>query len=733
MMKSRSLNDIFEVPSGISDLGVSISSSSDLDLYLYAPSESKYIVQKYTGIVNNKTHSGKFQNLQVTFSGDAGSSESLMLQGETQTTFQVRVENFGAQDASATITFNYSSINPCPEVPVGCDQYDHLTAQQEVLAWSKGIASRYSNCEDIWYNVVDHAIVADLGVGWHKWSSVWSQLDEGANGGSSAESWQLGFAFLDHDRSGYVSKEEFILGCTLYKSQQMLVGSSDPVGGTMGATGGSSGEQVAGGKTAETAPPTPAATTAPAAEATTTAAVSQQCSDAVGCFTCPDGYYRTSAILLPCESSSGSTCVIIQPQQLTEVDRIPAGVSDLHITLKTDAQADLSLYDPTGNGYVVQKDSGVVSDAVRSSSYQGVDVAFSGDDAEAPTSETIDIQGATPTELYLRVRNFGEYEAWALLEHSHDGVTPCPNDVPLGCELFDSDEAVKQVSAWTSMLKERHGDVDTAWKKIVPNPASTGVSWYQWEEVWNGVGDTKVDQNMQNTWQLTFALLDKDNDCVVSDEEFRRSFRKKFGYTSDANEPGEVAASGNSTGKSRSFLAEGAVASHTPGLASEPAIERFTIAQGAASQSSMEASVGLSWWVWALAAFCGGLALILLSTSFAAGVRYLQAAGAWGATADETGPCDTQAGAEDLEGDTGARDPLLQSEGSCILAAGDVRHSQAPPAAAHPNRAASSEGATAPRSASSLSQQSAQLQAACDDREGSFSERQAPSPPAGWY
>lgn len=241
---------------------------------------------------------------------------------------------------------------------------------------------------------------------------------------------------------------------------------------------------------------------------------------------CPHRFYRTAAILFGCDSAAGTSHFLLAPAATTPVVNIPSGVKSFRIWATSDMDLGLKLQDPANGKYIVNsnsKQSAVISKRVRTGTYQGVNIAFSGSDSATPVQEHLYIFGSLPIPTVLKFSNRDSVWATVAMKYSHRGLTNC-SVVPEGCSLYDEKAARHEVDAWGRWARSDYSTADEAWlMRGAPNAEkSTGILWHRWPAVWAQSLEPTILEG--KAWQLAFHYVDADRNGEVSQKEFEVAY-----------------------------------------------------------------------------------------------------------------------------------------------------------------------------------------------------------------
>jgi len=108
------------------------------------------------------------------------------------------------------MNYSHRGVEHCPVVPDGCKLYDEDAARGDVVKWARWIRKQYSNADEAWLmRGAANAESASGGVLWHRWPAVWAKSIVEPTSLPSNDSWQATFHYVDANRDGEVSQEEF--------------------------------------------------------------------------------------------------------------------------------------------------------------------------------------------------------------------------------------------------------------------------------------------------------------------------------------------------------------------------------------------------------------------------------------------------------------------------------------------------------------------------------------------
>lgn len=463
-MAPNKMEKAADIPEGVVDLKVALTSDVDVDMYLWDYASETYVLHWKVGVVNEARRHGLYKGMQVSFSGDDRTTpirESFNLSGAAKVPTGLRLFNYAKEAAAATVNYEYSRMEHCHgAVPAGCSPYDPVEAEFTAVIWSRMVCKRHGSEREAWAAMeMGVARASDLGLSWHDWVGDWDH----------EEKWKLIFRFLDKDSDSYVSPEEF-------KRGYQLSGSNC---GSDGITGASN-RRV----------PVPA---------------------------CPEGFYRAAPLVFDCGGGAALAHWIMPRESCgsgCQVQDIPPGLMDLKITLRADGGAALSLWDHAFGKYILHASKGVVSDMARWGTYNGLYVHFGGQDKEPPTNEEYEFMGRLPVPASLRLENGAGAIARVALEYRYGKLHPCPA-VPAGCEKFDLAAAKHAVEDWSMRIHDTFHDAEQAWTTYGTHGVSPqGLSWHEWAVV----------GNFSSTWQEEFRYIDANSDSLVTHDEFLKGF-----------------------------------------------------------------------------------------------------------------------------------------------------------------------------------------------------------------
>jgi hypothetical protein len=212
-----STTTIMSIPKGVKDLVLRVETESRADLQIYDPQSKRWILHFSLGILNNEQPTGTFHGQSMSFSGYGPGAQSVQIPGQIPSQYEVSMINYDANPATVKVTYTYGGVTPSPGKGkyLGCEKLDMSSAMKLLLKWSAKLKQTYSGQCDLAWKAVDIKYPGGL-VTWNQWATVWPMAwaQEGADAApGGAAGWQIGFAIVDADHNGAVSKAEFMNAC----------------------------------------------------------------------------------------------------------------------------------------------------------------------------------------------------------------------------------------------------------------------------------------------------------------------------------------------------------------------------------------------------------------------------------------------------------------------------------------------------------------------------------------
>ncbi|CAK9089764.1 unnamed protein product [Durusdinium trenchii] len=209
------------IPLGTEGFRVSASSSSG-PLSLQLRDEANYVVvaAQDHGLINRTVRAGVYKDVGIVMSSSAESPEdnvSLYLLGALTSPMELSFRNLAENSSMVTLAYTFERVLECTFPPAGCSDYNQEDARWQVEVWSHWASSQYDNSTEAWIAMASPN-AEEHGVPWSSWSRVWANFV----GNSSAvvgQEWEPGFSYLDTNRNGFVSEDEFAVGFDLSSSK----------------------------------------------------------------------------------------------------------------------------------------------------------------------------------------------------------------------------------------------------------------------------------------------------------------------------------------------------------------------------------------------------------------------------------------------------------------------------------------------------------------------------------
>jgi hypothetical protein len=240
--------------------------------------------------------------------------------------------------------------------------------------------------------------------------------------------------------------------------------------------------------------------------------------------TCGKGKYRSSPIVFGCDPASGVVDATLGPSGTTTIMTIPAGVSNFELSVTSQTEFGVQIFDPSTHTWVLNFGQGLVNNQAHEGTYHGQLVSFSGYVGE---TQSFTLSGTTPTALEVSIVNYGANPADAQLEYMTHGLEPCPGpNAEEGCQTLNAAEGQKMTTAWCDALNQRYGTADKAWEAIVHDYPGGDITWHQWASVYpmawgqEAESNNPTDPAHPGAWQKTFAVIDADSNGHITQDEF---------------------------------------------------------------------------------------------------------------------------------------------------------------------------------------------------------------------
>uniref|UniRef100_A0A7S0FV67 EF-hand domain-containing protein n=1 Tax=Pyrodinium bahamense TaxID=73915 RepID=A0A7S0FV67_9DINO len=213
----------------------------------------------------------------------------------------------------------------------------------------------------------------------------------------------------------------------------------------------------------------------------------------------------------------------MEPQSTKPVAELPVGLTNFSCEVLTSLNAELQLFDPRSNSYIIR--NGAISPGHR------LPLGKLQYKRPIPEREVLVIQDQVPAGLSLRFKNYADEAGIIQMDYVFQGLQPCTAAVPGGCSKYDKEFAQYEVRAWSGWAQAKFRDADVAWRELSARaglPASAGrrlakvaaIPWYNWKAVWEYWGQA----SSASSWQAAFYFLDQDRDEQISEEEFTKGY-----------------------------------------------------------------------------------------------------------------------------------------------------------------------------------------------------------------
>mmetsp|Transcript_40066 Transcript_40066/g.111350 ORF Transcript_40066/g.111350 Transcript_40066/m.111350 type:complete len:836 (-) Transcript_40066:165-2672(-) len=219
-MKPNAAETMLEIPAGIQDLWLNVTTPVDTAVKLTDADSGTLLIQH-----GQQLPSGLSSRLSITYisrSPSAPGTEALHIPAVAGR-LRLMLSNPTNSWQTASMNFRFRHVPRCPQLPEGCLPYDKPAAFGEVKAWSAWAQGEFPSVAVAWRELARglgeagrRLRVAEPDperVPWYRWGAVWSRW----GGAASSTSWQYAFAFLDADGDAYVERDEFSAGYALAK------------------------------------------------------------------------------------------------------------------------------------------------------------------------------------------------------------------------------------------------------------------------------------------------------------------------------------------------------------------------------------------------------------------------------------------------------------------------------------------------------------------------------------
>lgn len=231
---------------------------------------------------------------------------------------------------------------------------------------------------------------------------------------------------------------------------------------------------------------------------------------------CPEGFFRSSAIVWNCSGSTGSSFFFLQPNLQVGV-AIPEGVTNFWANAYANFDVDLELFDPVAKTNALKYETLHSSRRHKSVMYLGTTIEYSADETkQIPFHESIWIKGTMFRTMFLRFHDEYDKHFITKLTFGYSGIKTCPA-TPHGCSTYDQALAGQVVRQWSRWAQSHYMTAQEAWHALARVKLDGAVHWFMWNSVWRRNEDT-------SSWQLAFHFLDSNKDAQITVDEFEQGF-----------------------------------------------------------------------------------------------------------------------------------------------------------------------------------------------------------------
>eukprot|EP00439_Symbiodinium_sp_Y106_P060681 s5120_g9.t1 len=202
------------IPLGAEGFRITANSSTGrVRLQLRDAGSDVVVVAQDHGLINGSVRAGVYKDVGIVYSGNVSSANvSLYLLGALTAPMKL---SFATTASSGTarvhLAYTFERVLECSSPPAGCHEYHEEDARWQVQVWSRWARSEYQNASRAWEALAEDR-AEPKGVSWPEWPEVWSVFVGNSSIQVAGAEWQPSFRYLDADRDGFVSKEEFELG-----------------------------------------------------------------------------------------------------------------------------------------------------------------------------------------------------------------------------------------------------------------------------------------------------------------------------------------------------------------------------------------------------------------------------------------------------------------------------------------------------------------------------------------
>ncbi|OLP84654.1 hypothetical protein AK812_SmicGene34433 [Symbiodinium microadriaticum] len=202
------------IPLGVEGFRITANSSTGrVRLQLRDAASDVVVVAQDHGLINGSVRAGVYKDVGIVYSGNLSSANiSLYLLGALTAPMKLSFATTASSGiARVHLAYTFERVLECSSPPAGCHEYHEEDARWQVQVWSRWARSEYQNASRAWQALAEDRAEKN-GVSWPEWPEVWSVFVGNSSIQVAGEEWQPSFRYLDADRDGFVSQEEFELG-----------------------------------------------------------------------------------------------------------------------------------------------------------------------------------------------------------------------------------------------------------------------------------------------------------------------------------------------------------------------------------------------------------------------------------------------------------------------------------------------------------------------------------------